>query len=64
MYLPTRPSASGWRATASIILPKMYPIPTPAPANPAAAKPIPNNAAAAESIVSSGFKLRVMSVEV
>ena len=31
MYLPTRPSASGWRATASIILPKMYPMPTPAP---------------------------------
>ena len=34
-----------------IILPKIYPMPTPAPANPAAAKPIPNNAAAAASIV-------------
>src|SRR6476646_8088551 len=30
----------------------MYPMPTPAPAKPAAAIPIPNNAEAAESIVS------------
>src|SRR5438105_8417249 len=50
LYLPTRPSASGWRATASIIFPKTYPIPTPAPANPAAANPIPNSAADAASI--------------
>src|SRR2546427_2394284 len=55
MSLPTRPSASGWRATASIIFPKMYPIPTPAPANPAAANPIPNSAADAASIQRSPF---------
>src|SRR5439155_23531109 len=55
MYLPTRPSASGCRATASIILPKMYPMPTPAPANPAAANPIPNSAADAASIQRSPF---------
>src|SRR5438552_7082676 len=55
MYLPTRPSASGCRATASIIFPKMYPMPTPAPANPAAANPIPNSAADAASIQRSPF---------
>src|ERR687887_1565941 len=55
MYLPTRPSASGCRATASIIFPKMYPIPTPAPANPAAANPMPNSAADAASIQCSPF---------
>src|SRR2546428_12983825 len=58
IYLPTRPSASGWRATASIIFPKMYPIPTPAPANPAAANPIPNSAADAASIQRSPFSPR------
>ena len=41
IYFPTRPSASGWRATASIIFPKMYPIPTPAPANPLRPSPCP-----------------------
>src|SRR5437773_4512955 len=58
MYFPTRASASGWRATASIIFPKMYPIPTPAPANPAAASPIPNSAADAASIQRSPFSPR------
>src|SRR5207247_1735707 len=36
----------------------MYPIPTPAPANPAAANPIPNSAADAASIQRSPFSPR------
>src|SRR3989441_11357221 len=58
MYFPARPSACAGRPTASIIFPKMYPIPTPAPANPAAANPIPNSAADAASIQRSPFSPR------